>query len=669
MTSERASDFNNTVQFDQYCANSMTPNNTDTFLQQNNNNETQNMDSYSIQFAGNAQPNDSPRLVRQISKFQESGRFPVDRSNLYNPIQPNVGNVFNNGAALVGHDMLTSTQGPDPSRGSWPISNSPFQENPVVGLTSLVNEGQIGNIQGARQACTTLSGNSVTSVQNQQSSQGAVAPHPQQGNPLYDKVVAHIRSITNAKMDTEKKARALLMENHQLRTEHQQMQLQMQSYVKRQDEVQQTIEQKNSRLIDRISELENDLKTQTDQSNRFREMAEMARRDLWTVFCGPPSKKELLKARLDSALTARGLNPHGSAAQNPLLNQTGLNPVSATTEVTPVMVSRQSGSFNHQEGQPATPAIHNPLEYVRPAYAGSTHLTPPDTEKPQMMATSPNMSSLEALKPPADVIDLTLESPETTTPMLQIAANTTGTTEAPASTDYVRDHYVENIEAYKNGGAKKEPPWVNPEREKAREESQMQSLASEKPKRKRKAEAEKRPGKKAKTQQAVKATKPVQQKSFKQPRVPAKSKASANAKKHTAQPAADTPLLDREREEKEALEFAAELEAELDAEEERERQEFQAETQAELEAGAEPDLNAEPNKNKHCKPNACIDPALLGLNHDHDGQYADEEAEVTFDRPSSPADSLFDGDGDSLFDGDGNLSEIEDSGIWKDVDG
>ena len=637
MTSKKTSDFDNTPQFDQHCANNFTSNNTNTLSLQNNNTETRDMDPYSVQSA------EFPGLVRQPSGFQDKGSLQVDQSNPYNLGQVNVGNVFNKKAAPLEHDKRASTQGSNPPRSSGSISDQPSQENAAAALTNngyitpRVNKGQGGNIQGGHQASATFSDKSVTSAQNPKSSQGAAGPHLPQDRPTFGQMVAYIRMLSQAKKETEKKARALLVENQQLRTNNQDMR----SYIQRQDGAKQQLEQFTRGLFEKNRELENALQTQTDQCNRWRQLANEAHHRLVKVLHGPPSNKELIEAHLGPAQTAPGPNPYGPAAQHSLVSQRGLNPVGATTFVTPAIVSSRSGPSIHQNGQPATPAPHNPLEYVNPGYPRKTYPTPPDGEEP-------------ATKPQADTIDLTLDELETIAPMTQIAANPTGNNEAPSSNQHSRDHYIKNDTSTILGGPKKEPPWMHQERVKAQEQSLMQIYADEKSKLNRKAEAGERPGKKAKTQPAVNTTKPGQGKGIKKPRVAAKSKASANAKKHTVQPTADTSLLDREREEEDTRELAAEMEAELTAEAEKEARELEAEIEAELEAGAKVDLNTELNKDKEYKPDAGIDPALLVLDRDLEYQFADKEGQVTVDRPSSPVDSLFDGDD--------RMSDIEDSG-------
>ena len=599
------------------------------------------MDPYSVQSAENSRRGFSSGLVRQPSGFQDRGSFQVDQSNPYNLGQVNVGIVFSKEAAPLEHDKRASTQGSNPPRGSGSISDQPSQENAAVALTNngcitpLVNKGQRGNIQGGHQSSATLSDKSIISAQNPQSSQGAAGPHLQQGKPTFNQLIVHIRMLSQAKMDTEKKAGALSVENQQLRTNNQDMR----SYIQRQDQAKQRLEQIARGLFEKTRELGNALQAQTDQCNRWQQLANEAHHSLVNVLQGPPSNKELIKARLGPAHTAPGPNPYGPAAQHSLMSQRGLNPAGATTFVTPAIISSGSGPSIHQNGQPATPAPHNPLEYVNPGYPRKAYPTPPDGEKPQY-------------KP--DTIDLTLDELETTASMTQIAVNPTGNNEAAFSNQHSRDHYIKNNTSTVLGGPKKEPPWMHQERVKAQEQSLIQSFADEKSKMKRKAEAEERPGKKTKTQPAVNTTKPVQGKGVKKPRAPAKSKPSANAKKHTVQPTTDTSLLDREREEEEAREFAAEMEAALNAETEREARELEAKIEVELEAGAKVDLNTELNKDKEYKPDACIDPALLVLDHDLEYQFADQEGQVTVDRPSSPLDSLFNGDY--------RMSDIEDNG-------
>ena len=696
------SDFDSTVQFDQYRANNYTFNNTNTILQQKNNIDTQDMDSYSVHFGETARSNISPPLVRQMSDFQGTGGLQMDQSNPYNRSQVGIGNVFNMGAAPWEQDKQASTQGLTPHRGNGSISNPPFQENPAAGLTTdgqitpLANQGQVGNIQGAHQAGATLSDYSVTSVQNPQPSQGAAAPHLQQTHYTGHQIAAHIRMVLNAKMDAEKKVERLSVLSQRLWTNNLQIftaNQQMQSYFDKHYGFWQRMKHNHQRLIDKTRELENSLKTQTDQCEMLRGRSKEAHQLLRIALNGSQSNRDIIKERLTRVRTAPGPNPHGPAAQNPILNQRGPNPVRATTLVAPTIVSSQSGPSIHRNARPATPAPHNPLDYFEPAYSGNIYPTLPAAEKPQIITTFPTMSSFEAAKPQEDIIDLTVDEVETTTPMAQIAANTTGTNEVPAADEHSRDHYVENNTSVLLGGPTKEPPWMHQERVKAKEQSLNQSFAAEQSrmKMKRKAEAEARSSKKAKTQQAVDTTKPVQEKSVKKAKAPAKSKASAKLKKHSAQPTVHTSFSDKEREEKETMELAAELEAELDAQQEKETMELAAELEAELdaqqekearefeteievepEAGAMAGLNVELNRNKQYKPDACIDPALLVLNHDLDREYADKEVEVTYDRPSSPQDSLFGDDGqsneidrpsspaDSLF---GNDGEIKNSRI------
>ena len=614
------------------------------------------MDPYSVQSP------DISRWVRPNSDFQDTGSFQADQSSPYNLSQVDVGNVFDKGAAVVEHDKRAPIQGPNLPRGNGPISNPPFQENAAVGLTTngltpLVNKGQVGNIQGAHQASATLFNNkSVTSVQNPQSSQGAAAPPLQPKHQTQNQLLAYIQMPSKVKVETEQKTRTLSTENEQLRTENQQMR----SYIQQQDEFKHLAKECNQRLIQRISELETALQKQIHQYNLLRTTAEGAHYSPMNIPRGRQPNHQVIQAPLHLAHTVAGPNSYGPAAQNSILNRNGFNPVGATTLTTTAIVSSPNGPFVHQNGQPATPAIHNPLVYVQPAYSGKTYPSPPDEKRPQIIANPPIVSGLEAERPQAETIDLTLDELETTTPVAQIAANTTGSNEA--SNEHSRDHYVDNELSKSLGGPMKEPPWMGRERAKAKEQLENQLFAEEtlKTNMKRKAAAEERAGKKAKTQTAVKATKPAQEKSIKKAKVPAKSKASANAKKHTAQSAADTALLDEEKKKKEEQEIEAEVDAALDAEAEKEERESAAGTKAELtaedererleyaaEIGAEPgadammDLNAEPNENKQYKPDACIDPALLISNHDLAGQCPAQEAEETIDRPSSPADSLF----------------------------
>ena len=692
-----AFDLNNAAVFDEYWANSFTSNNTNTLSQQNDNTERRDMDSYNVHFAETLRRNTSSGFVQNTCSPQ------VYQINPYNP---SLGRIFNNGAALVEHDTRTPTQGPNLPRGNELISNSPFQENATVGLTAnglitpLVDQRHVGNIQGAHQARATLSDQSVTSVQNPQSSQGASAPHLQQKNPTCNQVAAHIRRLSKAKADAEKNLDALLMENRQLRIDNQQMRTgiqQMQAHIGQQDKFKQHLEHQN---------------------NQLREFAKQAHHGQLAASGGRPSNKEMIKAWLDPAHTATGPNSHGPAAQHPLQDKSGSNPVSAT----PTAVLNQNGRSTHPNEQPATPAPHNPLGYLSPAYAGKAYPTPPDTEQPRIITTFPTVSSLQAFKPQAETIDLTLDEFENDTPMTQIAADTTDINKAPASDEHSRDHYVNNSTSKVLGGPKKEPPWINGERVKVKEQMLNEVFARGKSKSKRKAEAEEGPVKKAKTGQDRKATKPVQEepvqeesvqgKPVKKPRVSAKPKARTAAKKCIAEPAADTAFSDKERKDKETLEFAhecgdeltavnekdAEKEAqeaekkkaqeaqkkkeqeqeqlewadeygeELTAANEKEAQEkealvvaAEAGINAQSEPGAEDNLDAELNENKQYKADACIDPTPLVVNHELKGQHADKEEEVTVDRPSSPFDSLFENDGSSCGTEDSRMSNQPDS--------
>ena len=691
--------FDNAAQYDQYGANIYNINNTHNLSLQNNNIDTRDKDSYRVQFAETVRPNISAPLVPRTWDFQGTDSFQMDQSKPYDLSRVSGGNVFNMGAASWEQDKQASTQGPTPYRGNGSISNPPFQENPAVSLTTngritpLVNQGQAGNIQGAHQAGATLSDNSVTSVQNPQSSQGAAAPYLQQTHQSGYQIAAQIQMFSNAKMEAEKKVGGLSAQNQHLRTNNLQMysaNQQLQSYVRKQDEFTQRTWQNHQRLTDETRELKNSLKTQTDQCEMLGRSLREAHRLLNIALIGSQLDRDIIKANLDRRRTAAEPNPHAIAASNLLLNQRSPDPVRATAFVKPTIISSRSGLSIHQNARPATPAPHNPLGYFEPAYSGIIYPTPPNAEKSQIKTTFSAMSSVEAANPQDDIIDLTADEVEKPNLLIQIASNTTGTNEVPAADEHSRDHYVENNTSVLLGGPPKEPPWMHQQRVKAKEQSLNQIFAAEQSrmKMKRKAEAEERSSKKAKTQPAVEATKPVQEKPVKKAKAPAKSKASAKAKKQSAQPTVDTSFSDKEREEKEAREFAAEFEAELDAQQEQETREFVAELEAELdaqqeqetrefeteievepEAGATADLNAELNKNKQYKPDTSIDPALLNLDHNLDLEYADKAAEMTFDRPSSPQDLLFDqpfeidwlsSPAGSLF---GDNGEMENSGI------
>ena len=726
MASNMYSDPNNTLQSNQGHTNIFTFNNTNTLSQQNNSTEIREMNPYMLQSADSSYHDTPPAWVRPSSDFQDTGSFHVDESNPFNQSLADTRNVFNMGAPVVEHGGPISIQGPNLPRGNGPISNPPFQENAAVELatdgptTPLANGNQDGNIRGARQASATLSDNSVTSVQNPQSSQGAAALHVQQKTAFLKKIKAHIHALSKAKMDSEKDAAAQRTNNQKLRTDNQQMQMANQQMQMAHHQWKQHLMHIIQYQNEEIRRLKIDLATQTNQCNLYLQNGERTHYNMRNTPNGFPKNKDIIEARLIPAHTAPGPNFYGPAAQNSLMNPKSLDPVGATTIVRPAIVSNGNGPSVHQNGPPSTSAPHNPLVYVDPAYSDKGYLTPADTEGSQITNSSPTMPSLEATKPPAVTIDLTKEDElETPKPMTQIAADTTGTNKVPDSNDnkvpdsndnkvpdsndnkvpdsneHSRDHYIENQTSQTLCGPKKEPPWMHQQRVHAKETALDQAFAEEKLKNKRiaeekmrnkrKAKAEEGPSKKAKTQSAVKAAKPIQEKSVKTQRVPAKSKTSTNTKKQSAQPAAETSLLDKEREQREARDYGttvdaetdataereaeqspewqdfrfeldAYLEAQPDAQDKKESQEFEAET----EPGAKADLDARASHNKHYKSDACIDPALLALNGDVDGQYPAKEAEETVDRASSPVESLANGDDnlDPLFNDD---DDVEDS--------
>ncbi|KAL8797678.1 MAG: hypothetical protein Q9195_000030 [Heterodermia aff. obscurata] len=679
-------DLNSTVQDDQHCNNSFTSSNVTTLAQQNNNTETRDMDSFSLRFDGT-----SPRN-QQISGFQNTGGFPVDQSNLYDLSQVRLESVFDKGAAQA------STQAPNLPRGSGSISNPPFQENGAVGLTSngritpLVNQGQDGNIQGAHQASATVPDQPVTSVQNPQPSQDASTPRLLPKNPSCDRITAYIRMLSKKKMDAEQQAKTMLTENQQLRANNQQMWMRnqhMQIQIQNQNELTKHMERDHQGLMMRNNALENALRMLTDEHNRLRgEFVNQSHHNRMVASHRLPLTKEVIKARLGPVHITPGANANGPTAQHSLSDQSNFNPVSATTSVTPTVVSSQNGLFNHQNGQQATTAPHNPLLYLHSPYSGRAYQSPPNTGTHQII-TFPNVSNFTEAKPQAETIDLTLDEPEKNAPMIQIAANTTGTNEVPAFNGNPRAHSVSNNIPETLRGPTKEPAWMHQEREnmrkqeqdrafnlekarkeaekaqkeaeKAQKEAQKEALkkAQKELKSKRKAEVREGPDKTANGRQAANTTEPVQGKPPKRLKVSGKSKASATAKQDIAQRTAEKQEKfaagwaeemarfnaedekeAREREEQEREQYAAELATSLDAfnaEDEQEPQEFEAGIEAEPEASAKDNVNAEFNQNQ---PDAFINPALLVLNHHPKGQ-----SEVTADRPSSPMDPLFDDDG------------------------